>query len=226
MNKASTEGSNCLTSGDEEHITTTTITEAVEVTPSPVSPTTTTTESPTQTENENPDADTIDIFEASAWNYLQLAVELCFLAIETNTNNQLDRIDTSGCEDIAIACKYSDCKQGRYRSNIEDYRGNYNGSSEEDLRLFHDVFLNIVNDRKSRNSIDLKNLRKLQKRSTNKRNSKSKRRRNKSNKKTNKSKKRKAMNQISRGKKIEKSKNKKSKKKATSKSKNSNKESL
>ena len=93
-------------------------------------------------------------------------------------------------------------------------------------RLFHDVFLNIVNDRKSRNSIDLKNLRRLQKRSTNKRNSKSKRRRNKSNKKTNKSKKRKAMNQISKGKKIEKSKNKMSKKKTTSKSKNSNKESL
>ena len=75
MNKASTEGSNCL-SGD--YIATTTITEAVQVTPSPVSPTTTT-ESPTQTENENPDAGTVDIFEASAWNYLQLAVELCFL---------------------------------------------------------------------------------------------------------------------------------------------------
>ena len=80
MNKASTEGSNCLTSGD--YITTTTITEAVQVTtPNTVSTSTvsTSTESPTQTENENPDAGTVDIFEASAWNYLQLAVELCFL---------------------------------------------------------------------------------------------------------------------------------------------------
>ena len=82
MNEASTEGSNCLTS-DEDYIATTTITEAVQVTepPSTVSPSTVSpsTESPAQTENENPDANTIDIFEASAWNYLQLAVELCFL---------------------------------------------------------------------------------------------------------------------------------------------------
>ena len=37
-------------------------------------------------------------------------------AIETNTNDQLDQIDTSGCEDIAIACKYTDCQQGEYCS--------------------------------------------------------------------------------------------------------------
>ena len=74
MKEASTEGSNCLTSGD--YITTSTITEAVQVTEPP------STESPNETENENPDtidSGTIDIFEASAWNYLQLAVELCFL---------------------------------------------------------------------------------------------------------------------------------------------------
>ena len=74
MKEASTEGSNCLTSGD--YITTSTITEAVPVTEPP------STESPNETENENPDtidSGTIDIFEASAWNYLQLAVELCFL---------------------------------------------------------------------------------------------------------------------------------------------------
>ena len=74
MKEASTEGSNCLTSGD--YISTSTITEAVQVTEPP------STESPNETENENPDGTiggTIDIFEASAWNYLQLAVELCFL---------------------------------------------------------------------------------------------------------------------------------------------------
>ena len=76
MNEASIEGSNCLTSGD--YITTTTITEAVPVT-EPPSTEPSSTDSPNEPENENPDTNTIDIFEASAWNYLQLAVELCYL---------------------------------------------------------------------------------------------------------------------------------------------------
>ena len=79
MNEASIEGSNCLTSGTSgDYITTTTITEAVPVT-EPPSTEPSSTDSPNEPENENPDTNTIDIFEASAWNYLQLAVELCFL---------------------------------------------------------------------------------------------------------------------------------------------------
>ena len=40
-----------------------------------------------------------------------------FSAIRANTNNPPDRIiNTSGCEDIAIACKYTDCQQGKYCS--------------------------------------------------------------------------------------------------------------
>ena len=79
MNEASIEGSNCLTSGTSgDYITTTTITEAVPVT-EPPSTEPSSTDSPNEPENENPDTNTIDIFEASAWNYLQLAVELCYL---------------------------------------------------------------------------------------------------------------------------------------------------
>ena len=37
-------------------------------------------------------------------------------AIRANTNNLPDQINTSGCEDIAIACKYTDCQQGKYCS--------------------------------------------------------------------------------------------------------------